>query len=129
MARTMEKKTALSFKSVKFHYELDNGQTKVPILDGIDFEIQDGEFITIIGPSGSGKSTMFRLVTGLEQPTAGSIEVNGVEEVNRLSKVGYMPQKDLLLPWRSILENAMLPLEIKGVPKQEAKEQVLSMLE
>jgi len=125
----MEKKIALSFKSVKFHYELDNGQTKVPILDGIDFEIQDGEFITIIGPSGSGKSTMFRLVTGLEQPTAGSIEVNGVEEVNRLSKVGYMPQKDLLLPWRSILENAMLPLEIKGVPKQEAKEQVLSMLE
>lgn len=120
---------ALSFRSVSFHYMPEGGKGVSPILDEVSFDIRDGEFITIIGPSGSGKSTMFRLITGLEQPASGAIDINGVHVPDRHGKVGYMPQKDLLLPWRTILDNAALPLEIKGVPKQEAHRQVLPMLE
>ena len=89
----------------------------------MSFQINDGEFISIIGPSGSGKSTIFRLITGLEQPNSGDILMNGEMISDRLGSVGYMPQQDLLMPWRSIMENAILPLEIKGIGKEEAQSQ------
>ncbi|MDC6705813.1 ATP-binding cassette domain-containing protein, partial [Leclercia adecarboxylata] len=82
----------------------------------------------IIGASGSGKSTIFRLITGLEQPTQGEIHLNGEMMEERLGRVGYMPQQDLLMPWRTIIDNAMLPLEIKGVPKKEAELQISKLL-
>ena len=120
---------ALSFRDVSFHYQVDGGKQISPILNQVSLDIHAREFITIIGPSGSGKSTMFRLITGLEQPVAGAIELGGSEAPHRHGKVGYMPQKDLLLPWRTILDNAALPLELKGVSRQEAQRQVLPMLE
>jgi putative hydroxymethylpyrimidine transport system ATP-binding protein len=118
-------KSALTFQNVSFHYE----EGKKPILKDFDIHINKGEFVSIIGPSGSGKSTLFKLVTGLEQPTEGEIFLRDQLETNRLGKVGYMPQQDLLLPWRTIVENAALPLEIKGIKKREAHQQVLELLE
>ena len=97
--------------------------------DSLNFTIQDGEFISIVGASGSGKSTLFRLITGLEQETTGSILVNGQNQKNRLGTVGYMPQQDLLLPWRTIIDNASLPLELKGLKKSQAVEQARELLE
>src|SRR5699024_6692914 len=76
----------------------------------------------------SGKSTLFRLITGIEQPTEGTIYINGKPLSNRFGTVGYMAQQDLLMPWRSIRENAALPLELKGVPKKEAYDQVDTLL-
>jgi len=98
------------------------------MIDGLDLQIHDSEFVSIIGPSGSGKSTIFRLITGLEQPDEGGILLNGKQPENRLGIVGYMPQQDLLMPWRTIMENAVLPLEIKGVKKTEAEVQVRGLL-
>lgn len=115
----------LEFNRVTFNYR----QNREPILDRIDLHIQEGEFVSIIGPSGSGKSTIFRLITGLEQPSEGDILVNGENSKNRLGTVGYMPQQDLLMPWRTVLENAVLPLEIKGMRKEEAKVRVKELLE
>lgn len=63
------------------------------ILNKLNFQVNKGEFVSIVGASGTGKSTIFRLLVGLEQPTEGSIFLNGYEETNRLGKVGYMPQK------------------------------------
>jgi len=111
----------LSFDGVSFTYKSGNS-----ILDNLSFNILPGEFISIIGVSGSGKSTIFRLVTGLDEPSGGTISLEGNQ---RLSKVGYMPQQDLLLPWRTILENACLPLELAGLDKKAAKEQVQPLLQ
>lgn len=119
---------ALEFRSVSFQYLSEKKKVNAPILTDVHFTVHNGEFISIIGPSGAGKSTIFRLVTGLEHPSAGLILLNGKQVKNRLGLVGYMPQQDLLMPWRTILENAMLPLEIKGVKRDQAEEEVLTLL-
>jgi ABC-type nitrate/sulfonate/bicarbonate transport system ATPase subunit len=87
-----------------------------------------GEFVTIIGASGSGKSTLFNLCVGLLEPDSGEILIDGVKPENRSGKLGYMPQRDLLLPWRSVLDNVIIPLEIQGVPKGESRPRAQAML-
>ncbi len=114
----------LAFNDVSFTYQSGNS-----ILDHLSFNILPGEFISIIGVSGSGKSTIFRLVTGLDEPSEGTIFLEGNPNSQRLGKVGYMPQQDLLLPWRTILENTCLPLEVAGLDKKAAREQVQPLLE
>lgn len=99
------------------------------IFDQLNLSVYDKEFVAILGPSGSGKSTLFRLLTGLEQPQQGKIVINGREERNRLGLVGYMPQQDLLLPWRTVLENGVLPLELKGWARHEARREVKEHLQ
>jgi ABC-type nitrate/sulfonate/bicarbonate transport system ATPase subunit len=87
-----------------------------------------GGFVTVIGPSGSGKSTLFSILTGLEPPTSGSVLSDGREVTGRLDLVAYMPQKDLLLPWRSVLDNVVLGLEVRGVSRREARERARALL-
>lgn len=117
-------KKALEFETVTFSYEESRGA----ILESLNFDIEEGEFVSIVGASGSGKSTLFRLITGLEIEQAGRILINNQQHHNRFGHVGYMPQEDLLLPWRTILDNAALPLELKGVPKDEAYIQAKELL-
>ena len=92
----------------------------LPTLRDVDFHARDGEFVSVIGPSGCGKSTLLNIIAGLDEPTSGSLSLYGRHDVSRLGSVGYMQQKDLLLPWRSVLDNAILGLELQGVPKREA---------
>ena len=92
----------------------------LPVLDGVDFHARRGEFVSIIGPSGCGKSTLLNIIAGLDSPTSGELALDGAVGADRLGTVGYMQQKDLLMPWRSVLGNAILGLEIQGVPKREA---------
>ncbi|KMP25670.1 ABC transporter ATP-binding protein [Bacillus wiedmannii] len=107
----MRSKNILQFHNVSFHYD------EKPIINELNASIQDKEFVSIIGPSGCGKSTLFRLITGLEETSTGQIELTETKS----HPVGYMPQKDMLLPWRTIIENAALPLECQGVQKKEAQ--------
>ncbi|PDZ67027.1 ABC transporter ATP-binding protein [Bacillus cereus] len=107
----MRSKNILQFHNVSFHYD------EKPIINELNASIQDKEFVSIIGPSGCGKSTLFRLITGLEEASTGQIELTETKS----HPVGYMPQKDMLLPWRTIIENAALPLECQGVQKKEAQ--------
>jgi ABC-type nitrate/sulfonate/bicarbonate transport system ATPase subunit len=86
-----------------------------------------GEFVTIIGASGSGKSTLFNLCVGLIEPDEGEILIDGERPENRAGKVGYMPQRDLLLPWRSVLDNVLIPLDIQGIPRRESRLKALEM--
>ncbi|MBM7570608.1 ABC transporter ATP-binding protein [Aquibacillus albus] len=121
---------ALQFRNVSFRYKSDMENALEPsLLNGLSFHVNPGEFVSIIGPSGSGKSTLFKLITGLEQPNSGGILLNGQHYENRLGRVGYMPQQDLLMPWRTVMNNAVLPLELKGVKKRDAHQQVLDLLE
>jgi putative hydroxymethylpyrimidine transport system ATP-binding protein len=117
--------SVLEFQNVRFSYP----NSEFPIVDSLNLSIRDGEFISIVGASGSGKSTLFRLITGLEKETKGSILVNRQNQESRLGTVGYMPQQDLLLPWRTIIDNASLPLELKGIKKSLAVQQAQELLE
>ncbi|WP_096435669.1 ABC transporter ATP-binding protein [Alteribacter populi] len=107
----------LTFEKVTFGYS--HGKKHAPIFQDINLSIYEKEFVSILGPSGAGKSTFFRLAAGLEQPQSGRITIHNEEEKDRLGKIGYMPQQGLLLPWRTVLENGLLPLEIKGMDKKE----------
>ena len=100
----------LEFKDVSFRYPGDG----TPTLDGLSFRAERGEFVSVIGPSGCGKSTIFRLASGLLTPDAGEITVNGQSIAGQKNYCGYMPQSDLLFPWRTVAENVRLPLEIRG---------------
>lgn len=115
----MRSKNILQFHNVSFHYD------EKPIINELNASIQDKEFVSIIGPSGCGKSTLFRLITGLEEASTGQIELTETKS----HPVGYMPQKDMLLPWRTIIENAALPLECQGVQKKEAQIKAKELLQ
>lgn len=92
-------------------------------LDDVSLAIMPGEFVTVIGPSGSGKSTLFNLIVGLLEADSGEICIDGrsCRARDRTGLIGYMPQKDLLLPWRTVIDNAILPLEVQGVPRSTAR--------
>mgnify|MGYP003297596499 CR=1 FL=1 len=99
----------LSFDHVSYQYPGDSFN----IVDDLSFHVQPGSFHCIIGVSGCGKSTIFRMINGLLQPKSGMIKVNGTPIHEQKHYCGYMPQKDMLFPWRTIGENLALPLEIQ----------------
>lgn len=108
--------------------EFRDGGPPVRALDDVSFVAYPGEFITLIGPSGSGKSTLFNLITGLTQPDSGEIRLDcGIAE-RRAGRVGYMPQRDLLLPWRTVLNNVILGPELDGRSRREARRAAREML-
>ncbi|MFF7329904.1 ATP-binding cassette domain-containing protein [Streptomyces sp. NPDC008150] len=99
------------------------------VLRDLDISVAPGEFAAVIGPSGSGKSTLFNLVSGLEQPTGGEVLVAGEPPRTRSGRVAYMPQKDLLFPWRTVLANTALGLEAQGVRRAEARRRAAALFE
>ena len=102
------------------------GDGPVQALTGVDLSIGKGEFVSFIGPSGCGKTTFLRVIADLEQPTAGSIAINGMTpEQARLSRAyGYVFQAAALYPWRTIERNVGLPLEIIGMPRDEQRARI-----
>lgn len=101
---------------------------EVAVFQGISFELHEGEILAIVGPSGCGKSTLFNIIAGLLQPTAGAVYVDGERVDEARGHVGYMLQKDLLLPWRSVLDNVTLGLEVQGVNPTLARERATSLI-
>ena len=100
----------LEFERVSYQYPSED----FDIIDQLSFSVEPGSFHCIIGVSGCGKSTIFRMTNGLLQPKSGTIRVGGRPIGEQNHYCGYMPQKDLLFPWRTIGENLALPLEIMG---------------
>ncbi|NLV77925.1 MAG: ABC transporter ATP-binding protein [Rhodococcus sp.] len=90
------------------------------VLDGISFDIDPGEFVSVIGPSGSGKSTLFGLVAGLDTPDSGTVSIGGAPAA--AGRAALMPQKDLLFPWRTVLDNCALGLEVQGWSRARARD-------
>jgi ABC-type nitrate/sulfonate/bicarbonate transport system ATPase subunit/protein associated with RNAse G/E len=107
-----------------FHAE----RMTVRALADISFGVRPGEFVTIIGPSGSGKSTLFNIIVGLLNPDEGEVWLDGSPAPDRLGRVGYMPQRDLLLPWRTVIDNAIIPQELAGVPGELARRRARELL-
>lgn len=88
------------------------------VLDGVNFDVGRGEFVSVIGPSGSGKSTIFNMIAGLDAPDSGVVQAPAC---------AYMPQKDLLFPWRTVLDNTTLGLEVQGMGKKDARSRALEL--
>jgi ABC-type nitrate/sulfonate/bicarbonate transport system ATPase subunit len=108
-----------------------DGQAQTVAVSGVDLRIAKSEFVTLVGPSGCGKSTLFNMIAGLLPPDDdGSLLFGGTPQRDGqlLGKVSFMPQRDLLFPWRTVLDNAILALEVEGVPRKEARERARAML-
>jgi NitT/TauT family transport system ATP-binding protein len=121
--------TIISAKDLSLTFQTNDGP--VHALKDVSLDIKKGDFVSFIGPSGCGKTTFLRVMADLEQPTAGSIKMNGVspEEARRSRAYGYVFQAAGLYPWRTIGGNIRLPLEIMGYDKADQAERVKRVLE
>ena len=113
--------------SIHKSYAVDG--RREPVLAGVSLTVGPGQFVSIIGPSGCGKSTLLNIIAGLDQPDAGTVEIDGDPAGQRLGCIGYMQQKDLLLPWRTVVDNAALGLELRGTPRRQARRRALELTE
>jgi NitT/TauT family transport system ATP-binding protein len=109
----------------RFHRK---GQT-VTVMEGLDLTIREGEFICIVGPSGCGKSTLLNMSAGLMRASAGKVLYDGAAVPEPNTKVGYITQKDNLMPWRTVRANIDLPLQIRGLTKSARAQRVAEMIE
>ncbi|MFJ1299123.1 ABC transporter ATP-binding protein [Pseudomonadota bacterium AL_CKDN230030165-1A_HGKHYDSX7] len=110
----------LEIRHLSKQFHTDKGT--VNVLDDISLNAAAGEFVSIIGPSGCGKSTLFNILTGLLEHDSGSILLDGQAMPNLRGRVGYMLQRDLLMPWRTVLDNVLVGLELRGTPRAESVE-------
>jgi NitT/TauT family transport system ATP-binding protein len=119
---------AVHAQNVSLTFETSDGE--VQALSGVDLDVAEGDFVSFIGPSGCGKTTLLRVIADLEQPTSGTIQVNGVSpEIARLQRhYGYVFQAPALYPWRTIERNVALPLEIMGVGAADRAKRVKDYL-
>lgn len=101
-----------------------DGNGGLHALGAVTFSIAPREFVCVLGPSGSGKSTLLRVLAGLVKPTSGSLQFKGIESPPR---IGFVFQQATLMPWRSVLENILLPLELENIP--QAREKAQEMVE
>ena len=116
----------VSFQHIHKNYQSPDGE--VCALRDVNFEVEDGSFVSIVGPSGCGKSTLLSMLAGLETPSSGQVlldgrPVNGVPE-----QVGFMPQRDQLFPWRTIWGNVTLGAEIRRDRSEEQREVIRQLL-
>jgi NitT/TauT family transport system ATP-binding protein len=105
------------------------GDDPVDALDQVSIRAEPGEFLGLVGPSGCGKSTLLNLAAGLIRPSRGEVFYNGEPVTGPNTKVGYLTQKDNLIPWRTVVSNVALPLEIRNMSRTERSRRVRSVLD
>lgn len=117
----------ISYRGISKSFETRQGDV-IAVRD-VNLNVYEGEFVTLVGPSGCGKSTLLNISAGLFQPTSGTVQYRGGEVGLYNQRVGYMTQNDHLLPWRDVVGNVMIPLEIRNIQKAEALDRVYKLLE
>ncbi len=113
----------LEIKSITKTY---NG---VATIEGINIEIEQGEFVSLVGPSGVGKTTLFNILSGLDIPDKGQVLLDGEDITGKSGKFSYMQQKDLLLPFYRIIDNVSIPLRLRGMKKKAARLKAAELME
>jgi NitT/TauT family transport system ATP-binding protein len=120
-------KPAVELSDVTHVYVNDKGAFLA--VEGIGFTIEAGQIVSLIGPSGCGKTTVLSMIAGLIKPTEGKIEVGGEQVTGPSRKIGYMLQQDYLFPWRTILDNATIGLELNGLLNEQSKAETERLLD
>jgi NitT/TauT family transport system ATP-binding protein len=118
----------LEYRDVTMHFSV-RGQKPLTAVIDVNFRVYDGEVVSLIGPSGCGKSTLLNIGSGLVAPSIGAALVDGAPVEGPNAHVAFMLQKDLLLPWRSVAENIMFGVEIRGVPRVERMARAQALLD
>lgn len=116
----------LTLDKISLSYQTEKDEIRA--LESISFSVDEGEFVAIIGPSGCGKTSILSIIAGLLKPSGGEITIKGRPLEKGKTSIGYMLQKDELFPWRTIMENAYLPLEVKRDKSEKSKEKVNELL-
>jgi NitT/TauT family transport system ATP-binding protein len=130
MRADMQKEDALKIRLEGVSKTFRSRGREVNALGNVDIEVKQSEFVSLVGPSGCGKSTVLNLVAGLLAPSTGTVYYDGEEVQGLNGRVGYMTQKDTLLPWRTAEDNVALPLELhcRGVSRAERNERVADII-
>ena len=119
---------ALQLDQVTRRFPARGGDGFFTAVERLSFTVREGEFVSVVGPSGCGKSTILNMVAGLDRPSEGTVSLHGEAVRGPSPHVGFMLQKDLLLPWRSILRNVEFGLEARPIPRAERRERALREL-
>jgi NitT/TauT family transport system ATP-binding protein len=117
----------LSVEGVRKEFETRG--RRVLALDSVDLDVAEGEFVTIVGPSGCGKSTLLNLIVGLLMPSTGRVVFRDRPVTGITPAIGYVTQRDNLLPWRTLLENVEIALELRAVPRDERRRRAAALIE
>lgn len=121
-----QRTTKLELRGITKRFRVDG--RLVVALEDVSLALREGEFVTLVGPSGCGKSTLLNIACGLLQPDQGEILLDGEPAPERLGRLAYMPQRDLLLPWRTVLENVVLGPEVAGQDLQAARGEAMALM-
>ncbi len=117
----------LEIANLRVTFAMDGG-ARVIAIENVDIALRPNDFVALIGPSGCGKSTLFNVIAGLQLPDRGAVLLGGQDIVGQPGSVAYMMQRDLLLPWRTVLENVTLGPELAGKPLQRARRDATALL-
>lgn len=117
----------LEWKNVTIDFPFTGGRS-LRALDGMSFSVSQGELVALVGPSGCGKTTALNVLAGQLTPHSGEVRLAGECVEGALPSVGCISQKDTLLPWRSVLDNVALAMELRGVPKKERREKAAALM-
>lgn len=120
-------KNVLEIQNLSYSYHTPEGETKA--LKNISFSINSGEFVAVVGPSGCGKSTLLSIISGLLDPSEGTIKLNGKSLKESCTNIGYMLQRDHLFEWRTIYNNVLLGLEIQHMLSAKTRQKAHELLE
>ncbi|MCX7772052.1 MAG: ABC transporter ATP-binding protein [Clostridia bacterium] len=112
-------KEIVDVQHIGMKYQSVNGE--INAIEDVSFSVEKGEFVSLVGPSGCGKSTLLSIISGLLKPTHGQVFINGDEVTKTSEQIGYMLQKDHLFDWRTIYQNVILGLEVRGILTSENK--------
>ena len=104
------------------HHGFRQAGRYLPVIEGLAFTVNEGEFVSVVGPSGCGKSTILRMISGLLAPSSGEVRIRDVPVTGIRTDVGFMFQADALIPWRTAIDNVALPLKFRGVNRHERNE-------
>lgn len=103
------------------------GYQGVPTIEGVSLSLEEGRLVSLLGASGVGKTTLFNVLAGVDTPDSGQVLLKGEDVTGKAGRVSYMLQKDLLLPYKRVVDNVSLPLVLRGMPKREARERAAAL--
>jgi len=118
----------IGFRGISKTFPTNDGHAS-EVIAGIDLSVCEGEFVAVVGPSGCGKSTLLNMAAGVMSPTDGTVSYRGEQVGEANTRVGYVTQRDDLLPWRTVIDNVALPLELRRLPRRERVDRARAMLE